>query len=67
MHHSKVTILNHGPDPLKLEVLHRDEDGRFLPGVDILVEPGSFGEVFVHSSNSVHIYSVEKGATSSDG
>lgn len=56
---SKLTILNGGPGLLKAEVLHRDDDGRFLPGEETLVSPGAFADLVVDEGATVHLWPQE--------
>lgn len=57
-----VTILNQGPENVKLEVQSRDVRGHFVQNKEVLIEAGKFAHEYIHSTQSIQLIEVKKDA-----
>lgn len=58
---TKVTIINHGPDPVVVQAYNIPTDGTpaVTSGLGTPVEPGKFTELFVHYAQELRINEVK--------
>lgn len=56
---TKVTILNHGPDAVKVEIQGRDGSGRFTPSSEEILPAPSVKDFYVHSGQSLQVIEVK--------
>lgn len=57
---TKITIINHGPNPIKIEAQARNEKGQFTAAQEYEVNPGAFlTDIYVHKTQSFQIIEAE--------
>lgn len=53
---TKVTIINHGPSPVKIEAQSRNEKGQFAAAEEFTINPGAFlTDIYVHKTRSFQV------------
>lgn len=57
---TQVSIINRGPESVKIEVQGRSEDGKFTAAQEFTITPKTFIDLWVHSTQSLQVLEAKK-------